>query len=231
VRVLAVDTATEVCGVALASEAGVLAHERIDQGSTHARVLMGTIQTILGRCDIGLADLDGLVVTQGPGSFTGLRIGISAVKGMAAATGLPVVGVSTLAVLAHQAAENAGWVCPMIDARRREVYWSLYRRKDGAWQRTQEERAGSAGQAAACAPEACLFIGSGAQLYRQTIIEQAQLPARFAEAADNALNPAVVARLGLERLRRGEQESLDQFTPVYLRKSDAEIGRHAKAGL
>lgn len=228
-KVLAVDTSTQVCGVAVAGEQGVLAEERIELGLTHAKILMDTVRTVLARCGTHLTQLDGLVVTRGPGSFTGLRIGISTIKGLAAATGLPIVGVSTLAVLAHQAAGDGQWICPMIDARRREVYWSLYRNMDGTLRPAQDERADPAGSVAERAPAGCFFIGNGAQLYHRKIIERAPHPVRFAESADNALKPSVAASLGIGRLMRGEQEVMNDFAPVYLRKSDAEMGRPADA--
>ncbi len=227
-HVLAIDTATEVCGVALASETGVVSQERLDQGMTHAKVLMTAVQAVLSRGGMTVSSLDGLVVTRGPGSFTGLRIGISTIKGLAAASGLPIVSVSSLAVLACQAPEDARWVCPMIDARRREVYWSCYERNGSELIRVDEETAEPAGNVAEKMAAGCLFIGNGAQLYRQVIEKRSPHPVRFAKEADHALHPGVLALMGLSLLIAGESEHLDTFVPVYLRKSDAEMGHRAK---
>lgn len=227
-HVLAVDTATEVCGVALVSETGILSQALLDQGLTHAKVLMTAVQNVLSQGGMTVSSLDGLVVTRGPGSFTGLRIGISTIKGLAAATGIPIVGVSSLAVLAHQAPVDARRVCPMIDARRREVYWSCYERNESELIRVDEETAGSAGNVAGKMASGCLFIGNGAQLYRQVIEQRSPKPVRFAEEADHVLQPAVVARMGLSRLIAGEIDELDTFAPVYLRKSDAELDRQTR---
>ncbi|MBT8340553.1 MAG: tRNA (adenosine(37)-N6)-threonylcarbamoyltransferase complex dimerization subunit type 1 TsaB [Desulfatitalea sp.] len=224
-RLLAVDTATEVCGVALTDAGQPLAQRIVDQGLTHARVLMTTIHAVINDAGLALDALDGFVVTRGPGSFTGLRIGISTVKGLSLATGKPFIGVSTLAVLAQQASGDAPYICPMIDARRREVYWSLYRCRASNLSAVSAEHAGSLTEVLGTVPGACLYIGSGARQYRSTIESDSRYPVLFPDAGRDALQPVVVAQLGAQRLQNGCKEDLERFTPVYLRKSDAELAR------
>ena len=223
-RILALDTATEVCGLALWTNGQVQAERSITQGLTHTKVLMQALQELLQESGTQVSDLDAWVVTQGPGSFTGLRIGISAGKGLALATGKPLVGVSTLSVLAHQAQAQAAWICPMIDARRHQVYWSLFRRQGDDLVPVLPERAGSVEEALTLIDDQgpCLFIGNGARLYSGMI--QARLGEK-ALAADalHDLQPGMVACLGSRRLTQGAAESLHRFTPVYLRSADAQM--------
>lgn len=223
-RILAVDTATEVCGLALFVNGQVKAERSIAQGVTHTKLLMGALSALLQEAGMDIAALDGLAVTRGPGSFTGLRIGISTVKGLALATGKPLVGVSTLAVLAHQAPGGTSWVCPMIDARRKEVYWSLYRRQGDDLLRMLPEQAGSVVDAVTqLGREPCLFIGNGAQLYAAVIGERLAQTAQLADARLHALQPGMVARLGAQCLAQGHRDDVHRFVPVYLRPSDARI--------
>lgn len=222
-RILAVDTATEVCGVAVWQDGRVADEMCTDQGVTHARVLMEAIRSVLEKCGLRPADLDAFVATQGPGSFTGLRIGISTVKGLAAAVSKPLVGVSTLAVLAHQAPAGTGYVCPVIDARRREVYWSVYRRDDTGLVPMGPERVGPVGDVRLAGKGECLFIGNGARLYAQVLRERWPQRARLVPPGLDALQPGVLAYLGAQRYRAGHIEEAHGFSPIYLRQSDAEL--------
>ncbi len=226
-RILALDTATEVCGLALWTNGQVQAQRSITQGLTHTKVLMQALQELLQETGTQVAEVDGWVVTQGPGSFTGLRIGISAVKGLALATGKPLAGVSTLAVLAHQALAHtqASWICPMIDARRQQVYWSLFQRQGGDLVLVLPERAGSVQEAMTLIGDRgpCLFIGNGARLYFETIQSDRGVKTQFADDALHDLQPGMVACLGSRRLAQGAPEDLHRFTPVYLRSADAQM--------
>ena len=226
-RTLAVDTATEVCGIGLSVDGRPQLELIIDQGVTHTKVLMEGVRSILALAQWELSDLNALAVVRGPGSFTGLRIGISTMKGLASALDKPLVGISSLEVLAHQAPEGYPLVCPMIDARRKEVYWSLYRRSEDGLEHAYAEQAGRAAYAADRVDAPCLFIGNGAMLYASLIRERRQDAAFMAEAALNAIRPGLVATLASNRIAEGFREEIDQFGPVYLRKSDAELGRQA----
>jgi tRNA threonylcarbamoyladenosine biosynthesis protein TsaB len=227
-RILAVDTATEVCGVAVWEDGRVAAEVCADQGVTHARVLVEAIRSVLDTCGLHPADLDAFVATQGPGSFTGLRIGISTVKGMAAAVSKPLVGVSTLSVLAYQAPAGTPYVCPMVDARRHEVYWSVYRRNDSGLMLVGPERAGTMADVQIEGEGECLFIGNGARLYAQALKERWLQRARLADVRLHALQPGVLASLGARRYLAGDIEQAHGFSPIYLRKSDAELAPAAQ---
>lgn len=221
-RVLAVDTSERTCSVAVVDSDHVLVElgAGLTSGS-HARHLMPMVRTVLDLAGLAVSDLDGFAVTCGPGSFTGVRIGMSCVKGMAEATGKPVVGVSSLETLAGQCAVPGFLICPMMDARRSEVYWALYAGDGLAVLEGQHADAPAAALALVDRP--CMFVGSGALAYRDLIVSHLGRLAIFAPAEQHAIRAAAAARCGLRRLAAGDD--VVTMAPVYLRASDAERNR------
>ncbi len=129
--ILGIETATAVCGVALLRDGAVLAEESVLERYAHAEKLFGFLDDVLERAGVKLQALQGIAVSIGPGSFTGLRIGLSVVKGLHVATGVPVVAVPTLEALAWRAVPEVrdagiGKILAVLDARREEVYWQLF---------------------------------------------------------------------------------------------------------
>lgn len=224
-RILAVDTATRSCSVAVTDRESLLAEATYITQETHAKHLMEMIEAVLTLAGSSVADLDGFAVTRGPGSFTGLRIGISAVKGLAAASGKPIVGVSTLDVLVQQSGSDAGLICPFLDARRGEVYFSRYRIEGDALRREMDERVSSPEEAMDGIDEACIFAGNGADLYRDTIVNRLGGLARFAPEYRNTIRASSVALLSIPRFSAGDADDLPAFAPKYVRRSDAELKR------
>ena len=171
-----------------------------------------------------LGDVEGWALSLGPGSFTGLRIGVSAVKGLAFATGKPVAGVPTLDVLASQIAPTPYLICPVLDARKAEVYTALYRYGDGDFPRRlspyqtfrPEELIGQI-------HEKTIFIGDGVKTYGDLLRSQLPSLAAFPISSLHVPHGSTVARLGLDLLRRGEDLDLAAFTPIYVRPSEAEL--------
>ena len=225
-KLLAVDTATEVCGVAIVEDGRVTADLSLNGGVTHTRSVMAAVEGLLRTTRLTVSDIDLYAVTRGPGSFTGLRIGISTIKGLAVASAKPMVGVSSLEVVAHQAPEGTPLVCALMDARRNEVYWCLYRRQDNQLVPQSDETVGAAEGIAAHIDDACFFIGNGLVQYRAVIERALQRPAVFADHEDLGIRPAVLARLAWKRFQNGYVDDVSTFAPVYLRKSDAEISRN-----
>ena len=220
---LAVDTATEICGIALAVDGRIQAELMLSRGITHTQSVLSAIDAVLAITGLTAGDVDAYAVTRGPGSFTGLRIGISTVKGLAFATEKPMVGISTLAVLAHQASGSADLICPMMDARRSEVYWTLYRRENDGIKAIMAEQVGPATEVADAIQEPCQFIGNGVPSYRSVLQKKLTHPAQWAGSAVNNLRPAVLARQAWRQLQEGKTDDPRTFEPVYLRKSDAEL--------
>ena len=226
-KILAVDTATTSVSVAVMDEGSLCTEITRSTGETHARHLMPLVDTALNLSAMSAADLDGFAVTIGPGTFTGLRIGLSSVQGMAAATSKPVVGISSLDALAAQAApatrETGVLVYAMLDARRQEVYGGLYRYDGKALAPVLEPRVGPAGGLADEIDETCVFVGSGALLYQDVLREK--LKDRFALAASavHTIRGETVARLARATFESEVVPVNRVLQPLYLRKSDAEI--------
>ena len=222
-KILALDTATDSCSVAATDDGTLAAELTIRKNQTHSKHLMELIHSVLEIAGFGVGDLDGLAVTVGPGSFTGLRIGISTIKGLAHALDKPVVGVSTLEALARQCGQTSYLICSMLDARKNEVYAATYRfDADQLVQKTN---------ARAMIPEAvvedikspCVFIGTGARLYRQNIAAAAGSLAHFVPEDQNMIRASSVAFLSMLRFEAGDTDEIAGLVPHYIRKSDAEL--------
>ncbi|MCP3951222.1 MAG: tRNA (adenosine(37)-N6)-threonylcarbamoyltransferase complex dimerization subunit type 1 TsaB [Desulfobacterales bacterium] len=224
-KILAVDTATRACSVALADGGGTIAELNYFHGQTHSRHLAGMVEHLLDIAAARMEDLAAFAVDAGPGTFTGLRIGLATIKGLADATQKPAVGVSSLDVLASQAGFSFGHICCMLDARRGEVYTARYAAGDNAVEKLSAEEVLAPHQAVAAGTGPCLYIGSGAVAYRDIISEIAGENARFAKGDANHLRASTVARLGLRQLRTPEAGENTNLVPNYIRRSDAEYNK------
>lgn len=232
-RLLAVDSSTATCSVALMVR-GELALEctgNLEQ--THARHLLGLVDGVLARTGIAPADIDAYAVTTGPGSFTGLRIGIAAVKGFALAFDRPVVGISTLSALAWPWLGTRRLFCSMIDARKKEVYAQVYRLADGRLDPVMPARVTPPGplvEQIRKTGEACRFAGSGAVCYRGVVEERMGGRAVFVPVIQNSVRAAAVAAMAHGILKNGGGQSVHELLPCYIRKSDAEKKRGVLSG-
>jgi tRNA threonylcarbamoyladenosine biosynthesis protein TsaB len=177
---------------------------------------------------LAVGGMDAYAVVKGPGSFTGLRIGVSTVKGLAEAAGRPIVGISALQTLAEQAAASTPLVCPLIDARRGEVYFSTYRVIDAVLVERYPENVLRPDQVLDKIDAPCTFVGNGAVLYRSIIRDNLGERAYFTHSLEHIIRASTVARLALKRLRNGDSDELPHFVPAYVRKSDAQISRPAR---
>jgi len=222
-QILSVDTSSTSCSVAVCREDVLLAEVTNDIKETHAKHLMGMIDNAIRLSGLDLSLLDGFAVTQGPGSFTGLRIGIATVKGLAAATGKPIAGVSALDALAAQGSGFNGLICALMDARRGEVYAAVYRRTAEGLTKLSEEAAMAPDAVFGSLGEPAYFIGQGAVVYRDAIRKAMGDASRFAPPALNTIRASVLSQLSLPRFKSGRTDDTSGFMPVYLRKSDAEI--------
>jgi tRNA threonylcarbamoyladenosine biosynthesis protein TsaB len=224
-KILAVDTSTKTCSVATADNDAVLAEITLNHVKTHASLLLKMIQSVLDASCLLLDDIDGFAVTIGPGSFTGLRIGLSSVKGLAAATGKPVVGVSSLEALAHGIPYTSDCICPMIDARKGQVYCARFRSRQGFLISETPVRSVKIIHAIEDLNEPCVFVGDGALVYRNMIVEYLGKVALFAHSYQHMIKASVTAQLSLSRFLKGETDPIESLVPVYARKSDAEVSK------
>ncbi len=221
-NLLAVDTSTTSCSVALFGGGRLMSERTVTDGRTHSIHLLPLIHDLFERSRWSLADLNAIAVTRGPGTFTGLRIGISTVKGLAAAARIPVVGIGSLAALAFPHLGQGRSVVSLIDARRGEVYCAHYAGDSDASQPIEPIVAAAPEAVADVVPPGALLVGSGAHLYRDLF--NARCPrAQIGEAAQHVIRAASVGRLALARSVDLDLDSIAALVPEYIRKSDAQI--------
>lgn len=217
-RVLAVETSSLAGGVALLDDERLVAEYLLDVSVTHSERLMSAVDRLLADARWTPRDLGGLAVAIGPGSFTGLRIAISTVKGLALALALPVAAVPTLDAMAAALPWATLPVCPVLAARKDEVYASCYRWDGDTMRREWDYLALAPEVLAARLGEPTLLVGDGAGRVRSPHARLLPPPRRLP-------SPACVGALGLERLRRGDTVGAAALAPLYLRPSEAELKR------
>ncbi|OQY13047.1 MAG: tRNA (adenosine(37)-N6)-threonylcarbamoyltransferase complex dimerization subunit type 1 TsaB [Desulfobacteraceae bacterium 4572_19] len=238
-KILAVDTASYSCSTAIVENEKLIAEITIVNGQTHSKHLLGMIKYVLEIGNVKLEELDGFAVNKGPGSFTGLRIGLSTIQGLSVALGKPVVGVSGLDVLASEVAWiNIDTVCAMLDAGRGEVYSVVYHYKNALLQIKEDEKAASPSdiiapiktsfekqdktQSQAYNENQVLFVGSGSVVYKELIQEEMNTRVLFAPENSNIIKAQVIASLAQPMFKSKEAGNF-LFVPSYIRRSDAEI--------
>ncbi|MFQ5848455.1 MAG: tRNA (adenosine(37)-N6)-threonylcarbamoyltransferase complex dimerization subunit type 1 TsaB [Candidatus Methylomirabilales bacterium] len=226
--VLGIESAGPQGGVALVGGEGVIAEYVLNVEATYAERLMPAVDRVLQDARVTIAAVEGLAVSIGPGSFTGLRIGLSTVKGLALATGKPVVGVPTLRALAWSLPYCAYPVCPVLDARKKELYSALFEYRGVELVCLMEERALAPEDLVRRITRPTVFIGEGWRVYgalfREMLGGLAIPPPGFRVAS-----PAAVADLGRRRLLGGERDPVEELTPRYIRPSEAELNRRKGA--
>lgn len=215
-RLLAVDTTTPRGSVAVLSDAGVEAEVRLATTDGHSRWLLPAVDMLLRGLGVDAFSLDAFAVTIGPGSFTGLRIGLSSVQGLALASGRPCIGLSTLDVLGSAAAGSGSTVLALMDAFRGEFYSAAY---DAGGVALGPARVGSLEQALDSAPPACAFVGDAA------LAQRARIEARVPDARFPPVELFLAAELGRAALSGGLASAVPaaSLRPLYLR------GAHVRA--
>lgn len=222
--ILGLETSTSQSSVAIVDQDHVVASAALGVPRRHGEFLAPAVRFCLDQAGIGAERITGVAVGLGPGLFTGLRVGIAMAQTFAAANHLPVVGMSSLDVLAFQARYVPRTICAVIDARRKELYWALYRSSPGGVQREGPLRLGTADQLAAeleSLGEDCLVVGDGALAYREHLEDVDAILAGPDRAWPDA---AVLAELAVPRFIREETQSPTDLQPIYLRQADAQIG-------
>lgn len=220
-NILALDTCTEMCSVAILKNGELFEQSLLTQRG-HSEKILGMLDEILAQANCRLSDMDCIAFGRGPGSFTGVRVGVSVAQGIAFAANLPVVPVSTLAAVAQRAIDEHGAenIAVAMDARMQEVYSALYQSVDGLAELSGEERV--------CLPEHIQLnteqpffaAGTGWKEYETSMTT---MFSRQVNAMDNELLPtaAAIAKLALKQAEKGNSLSAEQAVPVYLRDNVA----------
>lgn len=228
-KILALESSAVSASAALCEDDALIAQSFQHSGLTHSRTLLPMARDLLSNCGSALEDVDLIAVAAGPGSFTGLRIGVAAAKGLAWAADKPCCGVSTLEAMAWSLAHVEGTVCCAMDARRGQVYNALFDVRDGQIIRLTEDRAISAVEVFAdgYGKKVRFLVGDGGKLCYNVARELGLTPEL---APPHLLYQSAwgVARAALERARRGETTTAEALVPVYLRLSQAERERLRK---
>jgi tRNA threonylcarbamoyladenosine biosynthesis protein TsaB len=207
----------------------ILGETTLSTPETHSARLMPTIDRLLRETSLTIHQVQGIALALGPGSFTGLRIAVSTVKGLAYSLKVPVVGVPTLDALAYNLRYASTLVCPVLDARKKEVYAALFRGTgEGHLEKISEDWVLSPEDLCSRIPEKTVFLGNGIEIYGDLFEEKLGSRSLFAPPELSLPRAANVARLGLSRFKDGLTMDLFSFTPIYIRRSEAEIHYEAK---
>lgn len=224
--VLGIEAATPVAAVAVVRGEKVLAERMVNNQRTHSVNLLPMIKAVMEDAGVSRQDLGGIAVSSGPGSFTGLRIGMATAKTLAQVWGLPIVGISTLEALAYPLTGQEGLICPILNARRDEVYAAVYRTVAGKLERLEGPMAIRPEELARRLESRDLpvtLLGDGVPVYGEFFLKQ--LGGRVLLAPGSASWPrgAPVAELGYRRLVAGEGMDPLKLLPDYIRLSEAEV--------
>jgi len=224
VRLFTVDTSTNVFSIALSEDETVLGEESGDAGPSTSAAIPSLIRSLFKHSGFQPKDLDAFAVTVGPGSFTGVRIGIALVKGLAFATGKPIIPISSLELLAMNAEKSHVPVCTMFDARKGEVYTATFSFANGL-KLTRMEKAADPLTVINETAETTLFVGDGATRYRELICGRLGRQAIYPEEQLHRPRASAAVQLAIKQFRSGAVVSPFDLLPRYLRLSEAELSR------
>ncbi len=227
-KILAVDSSGLVASVAIVEDDTLVAEYTINYKKTHSQTLLPMLDEIVKMTETDLQSVDAIAVAKGPGSFTGLRIGAATVKGLALTLDKPVIGIPTVEGLAMNLYGADALICPLMDARRNQVYTGIYQFCDGELTVLEDQMAVGIDQIIQMLNErnqSVIFLGDGVSVYREIIEEKMMVPFSFAPAHQNNQRAGAVGVRAMSYYKQGKMESADDFVPEYLRLSQAERER------
>lgn len=234
-KILAIDSSGLVASVAVVCGDELTAEYTVNYKKTHSQTLLPMLEEVKKMINLDLESIDAIAVAAGPGSFTGLRIGSATAKGLGLALDKPLIAVPTVDGLAFNLYGTEKQICPIMDARRNQVYTGVYRFER---QGEQFELKTVKGQCAISidelleflnkAGEEVIFLGDGVPVFRENIAAESKVPYSFAPAHMNRQRAASIAALGMVYLKQGKQQTAAEHVPEYLRMSQAERERLEK---
>ena len=230
-KILGIDSSGLVASAAIADEKNIIAEFTVNNKQTHSQTLLPMIEKVVDMSEIELEQIDAIAIAAGPGSFTGLRIGSATAKGIGLALKKPVVSVPTLEGLAYRVSVFDGIICPIMDARRNQVYTGIYKMDKGNLVCLSEQKAVDIHEIMEELEkydEKVIFLGDGVEVQRETIEKEFKKEYCFAPIHLSKQSAAAVAVLGDVYFNQGKAEDAAEHKPIYLRKSQAEREREER---
>ncbi|MDQ4148956.1 MAG: tRNA (adenosine(37)-N6)-threonylcarbamoyltransferase complex dimerization subunit type 1 TsaB [Actinomycetota bacterium] len=227
--VLGIETSTPWASIAIGSEQGIIGSCLISRGASHGAFLLPAIEFLMQQTDLSYRNLSAVAVGLGPGLFTGMRVGVATGKTVAQALSVPIVGVPSLDLLAFEVRYSDKLIVPVIDAKRSEVFFAVYRQVPGGITRESPYQVGSPEKLAAEIQgqgKECLLVGNGALLYRSRLEDARKV--EFGSMANAFPRATALVELALPRLFREDFDRLFDVEPLYMRRTDAEIAWEAR---
>ncbi|MFW2332202.1 tRNA (adenosine(37)-N6)-threonylcarbamoyltransferase complex dimerization subunit type 1 TsaB [Ilumatobacter sp.] len=220
--ILGIETATQQVGVAIGGHEGVIATFEVARGRRHAEILTPAIEFVCAQSGIDIDEIGCVAVDVGPGLFTGMRVGLAAAKALALALRIPMIGISSLDLLAFPCRHTDRVVVPVIDARKGEVFWAMYRQVPGGVQQVSAPTVGPVEDLVAdllARSQEVLCVGDGAARYHEEIVEgyRCEISAPVHPSA------GALVQLAHARALREDWVRADEIEPIYLRAPDAQI--------
>lgn len=231
-RILGIESSSLVASVAIVEDGVTMAEFTANFKKTHSQTLLPMIDEMVSLLGIELSTIDAIAVSGGPGSFTGLRIGSATAKGLGLALDKPLIHVPTLDATAYNLYGAGALICPIMDARRNQVYTGIYRFAE-TFEAVREQDAMDMGDLIGVLNEMgepVIFLGDGVPVFEKQIREAMTVPFHFAPAHVNRQRAAAVAALGAVYYAEGKTETAMEHRPDYLRKSQAEREREEREG-
>lgn len=230
-KILGIDSSGLVASAAIADEKNIIAEFTVNNKQTHSQTLLPMIEKVVDMSGIELEQIDAIAIAAGPGSFTGLRIGSATAKGIGLALKKPVVSVPTLEGLAYRVSVFDGIICPIMDARRNQVYTGIYKMDKGNLVCLSEQKAVDIHEIMEELEKydkKVIFLGDGVEVQRETIEKEFKKEYCFAPIHLSKQSAAAVAVLGDIYFNQGKAEDAAEHKPIYLRKSQAEREREER---
>ena len=227
-KILGLDSSGIVASVAIVEDDVLIAEYTVNYKKTHSQTLLPMLDEIAKMTELDLNSIDAIAVAAGPGSFTGLRIGSATAKGLGLALKKPLIAIPTVEGLAYNLYDISGLICPIMDARRKQVYTGIYRFTDHQLRVVEDQMAvpmETVIEKLNQYGEAVTFLGDGVPVFHELIAEKMTVPYSFAPAHVNKQRAAAVAALGEIYYRQGKTETAMEHVPDYLRVSQAERER------
>lgn len=231
-KIIAIDSSGLVASVAVATEDALIAEYTVNFKKTHSQTLLPMLEEVSKMTELDLDTVDAIAVAAGPGSFTGLRIGSATAKGLGLALNKPIIAVPTVDALSYNLWGSKDIICPIMDARRNQVYTGLYEFTEGG------EHVVIRGQFAEDIDvligminemgRGVTFLGDGVPVYREAIEAKITVPVKFAPIHMSRQRAGALASLGLKYFKEGNTETASEHSPIYLRLSQAERERLEK---